>query len=292
LKDKNCGHLLIIGGAEDKHGDCLILRRLVALAGGAAARIAVVTAASEDPVAEGERYRAVFGRLGAAEVRVIDAPDRLTANDPALSERLKGTSAVFFTGGDQLRITSCVGGTRLDRAVRALYERGTIIAGTSAGASVMSDTMIVAGDSDDAPKKCTTKMAPGMGFLREVVIDQHFAQRGRVGRLLSALAQNPRVHGVGIDEDTAILVGRDGTFVVIGSQTVTVLDGVGIAHTNASESSPDDLLALSGVTMHILPAGYGYDLNRREVRPPVDDSGTGAARVTGDGREGGGRTWN
>lgn len=268
MSEGDHGPLLIIGGAEDKEGDCLILRRLLDLSGGSAARVAVITAATDEPEATGKEYMRVFRRLGAGDVTVVDVPNRDAANEPSLAGALMNATAVFFTGGDQLRITSCAGGTLFDRTIRQLHRHGVLIAGTSAGASVMSDTMIVAGDSDDAPKKCTTKMAPGLGLLKEVVIDQHFAQRGRVGRLLSALAQNPRVIGVGLDEDTAILVGSDLRFSVIGSQTVTVLDGCAIRHTNASESSPDDPLALSQVVMHILPSDYGFDFLARQVLVP------------------------
>ena len=280
LRDGFHGPLLIIGGAEDKEGDCLILRRLIELSGGTGAKVAVITAATDEPAAAGREYVEVFRDLGARRVTVLDIPDRSAADLPSLAAGLLDATAVFFTGGDQLRITSCAGGTLFDRTIWDLHCRGTLIAGTSAGASVMSDTMIVAGDSDDAPKKCTTKMAPGLGLLKEVVIDQHFAQRGRVGRLLSALAQNPRVIGVGLDEDTAILVGNDLRFTVLGSQTVTVLDGSAIQYTNASESNPDDPLALSQVVMHILPSDYGYDLLGRQVLVPTSSRMMGVLHGT------------
>jgi len=262
------GSLVIIGGAEDKTGRCVILRRFVELAGAEKATVAVITAASEEPERVSRTYREVFARLRVRETSIVRVDRREDAFQEEPLERIKRATGVFFTGGDQLRITSAIGGTPLYEALCEAYEKGTVIAGTSAGASAMSDTMIVGGEDGVAPKRCTTAMAPGMGLLRQIVIDQHFAQRGRIGRLLSALAQNPFVLGVGIDEDTAIVVHPDGIFRVLGSQTVTVLDGRGVSHTNASESAPDEPLALFGVTLHILPAGHGYDLQRRRTLGP------------------------
>jgi cyanophycinase len=160
-------------------------------------------------------------------------------------------------------LTSILGGSNSDAAIRQAYLSGTVIAGTSAGASVMSDTMIVDGDSSDTPKKSNLGMAHGMGLLQEVVIDQHFAQRGRINRILAAVAQNPLIIGVGIDEDTAIVVTPDEKFEVIGSQTVTIADGRHVIYSNISESKPFDPLALTNVVLHVLPEGYGYDLKRR-----------------------------
>jgi cyanophycinase len=270
LAEREHGNLVIIGGAEDKRGPCVILRQFVELAGGDEAVVAVITAATEDPDAVSRSYRDVFERLGVRELLIVRVDRRADAFEREPVDRVERASGLFFTGGDQLRITSAIGGTPLYDALYKAYEKGTVIAGTSAGASVMSDTMIVGGEDDEAPKLCTTAMAPGMGLLRQVVVDQHFAQRGRIGRLLSALAQNPFVIGVGVDEDTAIVVRPSGVFQVVGSQTVTVLDGRAVVHTNASESSPSEPLALFGVILHILPTGHGYDLTRRTPLGPGD----------------------
>ena len=148
-----------------------------------------------------------------------------------------------MTGGDQLRITSIMGGTRAQQALYRAFENGAIIAGTSAGASVMSETMITSGNDDDAPKKCTLKMAPGLGLLRDVVIDQHFAQRGRIGRLLTAIAQNPHMLGIGIDEDTGLVISDDSVFEVVGSHAVTVID----SHSDYSNAKPPEILAIINV---------------------------------------------
>jgi len=261
------GPLVIIGGAEDRDGD--ILRTVARLAGGAKAVIAVLATASGQPEGAGEAYERAFRRLGVGYVSTLQVRERADAADPATVERALAATGYFFTGGDQLRITSTLGGTPLDEVLHRRHRQGAVVAGTSAGASAMSETMIVTGDSDDAPKKCTTKMAPGMGFLAGAVIDQHFAQRGRLGRLLAALAQNPKVLGLGVDENTAVIVLPDGTLRVIGAETVTVLDGRSIRWTNASESLPDEPLALTDVVVHVLPSGWGFDLSTRRPLGPL-----------------------
>ncbi|MDR3270721.1 MAG: cyanophycinase [Peptococcaceae bacterium] len=261
------GKLLIIGGAEDQEGECRILQRFVDEAGGGEARIVVLTVAAEEPEVVGKRYEALFFRLGVQDVQVINITDRAAAERVEWCERMETSSGVFFTGGDQLRITGRMGGTLLGKGLHALYDKGVVIAGTSAGASAMSDTMIVGG-SAGSPKKDRLTMAPGLSLLRSVVIDQHFAQRGRIGRLLEAVAQNPYVLGVGIDEDTAVLVGTQGVFQVCGSQTVSVVDASSSVITNVSESTAGDPLALTPITLHILPEGYGFDLQRRQAIPP------------------------
>ncbi|MDA8235798.1 MAG: cyanophycinase [Clostridia bacterium] len=257
------GILVIIGGAEDKENKCLILKRVTQLAGGQEGRLVLISTATENPEEVGEEYKRIFLRLGLKRVINLCLSTREQAEEQKAVEEIRGATAIFFTGGDQLRITSILGGTAVDLAVYEAYRRGTVIAGTSAGASAMSNTMIVEGNSDEGPKQNTVKMAPGLGLLDQVVIDQHFAQRGRLGRLLAAVAQNPNILGIGIDEDTAIEVNK-GLFRVIGSQTVTIIDGRQILYTNASEADPRQPLALSNVTLHVLPPGYGYDLRTRQ----------------------------
>lgn len=263
MQDKAKGVLVIIGGNEDKTGECRILREFVALSGGRSAKIAVFTTATELPMEVGTEYKELFELLGAGEVNTIHIADRRQAIDRQVAEQIAGYTGMFFTGGDQLRLTSILGGTVIYQAIWKNYWNGGVIGGTSAGASVMSHTMIIGGDSSETPKKATISMAEGMGLLDRVVIDQHFAQRGRINRLLAVVAQNPNVIGVGIDEDTAIKVDGDGKCSVLGSQTVTVLDGRQIVHTNISESSRFDPLAITNVVLHILPAGFGYDLEQR-----------------------------
>jgi cyanophycinase len=269
MAEKVQGTLVIIGGAEDKSGQCRILRRFVELTGAERSRLVVVTSATSQPQVVGEEYRQLFQGFGVQDVTLLDVTNRNDANLIAVSEIVAGATGIFFTGGDQLRITSLLGGTRLDEAFHQAYLGGTVIAGTSAGASAMSETMIMGGDDTKSPQRNSVQMAPGMGLIREVVVDQHFAQRGRLGRLLTAVAQHPYMLGVGIDEDTAIVVQPGGIFKVIGSQTVTVIDGKQIRETNVSESGPAAPLALTNVVLHILPEGYNYDMSMRLPLLPV-----------------------
>lgn len=263
MTTEKTGSLVIIGGNEDKTNECTILRKFIELAGGRQARIAILTTATELPREVGDEYRLLFTELGAASAGILYIANREAANDFHQVSEIEQATGIFFTGGDQLRLTSILGGSRVDKAIRRAYGKGAIIAGTSAGASVMSDTMIVGGDSSDTPKKSTISMAHGMDLLEDVVIDQHFAQRGRINRLLGAVAQNPYVLGVGVDEDTAVIVAPDGKMEVIGSQTVTVVDGKNIIHSNISESKPNESLAITNVMLHILPVGFGFDIRRR-----------------------------
>lgn len=263
MQSKDEGVLLIIGGNEDKTGECHILRTFIERAGGREAKIAVLTTATQLPEEVGIEYKMVFEWLGAELVDIVHIADRAKAFDQHLADRLSTYTGFFFTGGDQLRLTSILGGSVIDKAIKQNFAHGAVIAGTSAGASVMSHTMIIGGDSSETPKKATISMAEGMGLIDKVVIDQHFAQRGRINRLLAVVAQNPNVIGVGIDEDTALLVEASGKCHVVGSQTVTVVDGRQIVHSNISESSLFDPLAITNVTLHILPDGFGYDLQTR-----------------------------
>ncbi|MGI9952561.1 cyanophycinase [Moorellaceae bacterium AZ2] len=254
--------LYIIGGNEDKEGRCMILRRFVEAAGGEKAVLAVMPVAAGDMARAGEEYRRLFTRLGAARVEVVAFASRREAGHPALVNLLEGSTGIFLTGGDQLRLTALLGGTELDRALHRAYRRGAVIGGTSAGAAAMSATMIVEGAGEETPRAEVVRMAPGLGLIREVVVDQHFAQRGRLGRLLAAVAHNPYILGLGIDEDTAVLVDDRQRFRVYGSGAVTVVDGRRIEHSDISGAGTGPL-ALTGLQLHILPAGYGFDLALR-----------------------------
>lgn len=267
------GTLLIIGGAEDKKGKCEILNKFIELSGADSSVIMVITTATEEPDSVGQEYFQIFKDLGAGHVEVLDLDSRKKANHSYMNRLLEKATGIFFTGGDQLRITANLGGTTTNEGLRNAYLRGTVIAGTSAGASAMSNTMIVEGDSDQAPKLNTIRLAPGLGLLEEVVIDQHFAQRGRIGRLLSAVAHNPYILGIGIDEDTAIIVHPDARVEVIGSQTVTFIDGRNVAFTNVSETSPGQALAIGQAVLHVLPKGFGFDLASRISFKLVEEKG-------------------
>lgn len=255
--------LVIIGGAEDKEGECTILREFVRRAGGTKARIVIMTTATELPREVGENYTKVFERLGAEDVRIIDTETREDASSSTALEAIQNATGVFFTGGDQARITSILKGTEIDTAIHNRYSEGIVVGGTSAGAAVMPEIMIVEGDSETNPRLEIVKLGPGMSFLPGVVIDQHFLQRGRLGRLISALAQQPAVLGFGIDENTAMVV-TGSQLQVIGEGAVTIVDESEMIHSNAGEILKDEPLAVCGAKLHILPHGYKFDLKTRK----------------------------
>ncbi|ARU60975.1 cyanophycinase [Tumebacillus avium] len=270
---KRPGKLVIIGGAEDKKGDMEILREVVRLAGGKHARIVVMTVATELPIEVGADYIEIFDKIGVADVRMFDVSTREAANANSAIKAVEDATCVFFTGGDQVRVTKLLGGTRMDAALHKRYEEGMVLAGTSAGASMMSNTMIVSGVGETNPKIGIVEMAPGMEFVPGVVIDQHFAQRGRYGRLFSAVAQYPHHLGLGIDENTAIVV--DGQeFEVIGEGAVSVIDAGRLSYTNLEQVRTGDDLALCGVTVHILPKGHRFHLRDRAPLLQQDKANT------------------
>jgi len=256
------GTVIVIGGAEDKVRDRVILGRFVALAGGADATIAVISTASSLGPEAGERYRQVFSELGARTVRPLHAVTRPQANDEAAVQTVRDATGIFMTGGNQLRLASTLGGTRLADAILERFRHGAVVAGTSAGASAMSSHMIAFGASGATPKMRMAQIAAGLGVLPGVIIDQHFQQRNRLGRLLSLIAQNPSLLGLGIDEDTAGIVGPDHILEVIGRGSVTIIDG-SASETDAWEVGGHRPLMISNVVLHSLPAGYRFDLRRR-----------------------------
>jgi cyanophycinase len=253
------GPLVIIGGAEDKRGPCRILAEFVRLGGGPKARVVVMTVASEIPTEVGAVYDDVFRRLGAKQVQVLDVRQREQANDPALAEAITAASAVFFTGGDQVRITNLLGGTPTDRALHHRHEEGIVLGGTSAGAAMMSGTMILDGLSETTPRVGNVRIGPGMEFMRGTIIDQHFGQRGRSGRLLAAVAQYPHQLGIGIDEDTALIVQGD-AFTVLGAGAVTVFDAGDATYNDVLDREENQHVALCNVRLHILTEGLGFNL--------------------------------
>ncbi|MBW4487929.1 MAG: cyanophycinase [Trichocoleus desertorum ATA4-8-CV12] len=260
----NQGQLVIIGGAEDKQGDCKILREFVRRAGGRQAKIVVMTVATELPKEVGDNYIQVFERLGVEQVRVVDTDSREEAEAPEALATIRESTGVFFTGGKQDRITKYIKGTKLDQLLHQLYAQGLIIAGTSAGASMMSDAMIVEGEAETHPRIEIVETDDGLSFMPEAIIDQHFAQRGRLGRLLSAVAEQPDLLGIGIDENTAIVV-SGGQMTVIGEGAVTIVDLQDLIYSNLHNLLKDEGLALCGVKLHILPDGYSFDINSRSA---------------------------
>ena len=257
------GNLIIIGGAEDKEGKKEILTRVCNSIDKNKDILLIATIATEYPKEAAIKYKEVFGELKVKNIKVLDISERRDAFDETNVNLIKEASLIFFTGGDQLRITSLIGGTSIYDALKNACNSGVFIVGTSAGASVMSDTMIVQGKDDDSPRKCTLKMSPGLGLIKDVIIDQHFAQRGRIGRLLTGIAQNPEILGIGIDENTGIIVNQSGIIEVIGEGAVYFIDGSSITYTNVSELYCDEILSMYNVKLHILTDGNKFDLIKK-----------------------------
>ena len=262
------GHLLIIGGAEDKLRQRQILSRFVSLAGGTEARVAVISTASSLGDEATELYQSLFRQLGIPEVRGLRPLTREDANQPAAIEAVKDATGIFMTGGNQLRLSSVIGGTGLGRAIIDRHKHGVIVAGTSAGASAISTHMVAFGTSGATPKQRMTQMSAGLGLLPGVIIDQHFEQRNRIGRLLALVAQSPALLGIGIDEDTAALVSPAGMMEVLGKGSVTILDPAKL-QTDAYEVKRHKPIMVSGVILHSLPSGYRFDLRKRRLRAPL-----------------------
>ena len=259
------GELLIIGGKEDKEGECLILKKIVEKTKGG--KLVVLTAASEFADELWKGYQLLFRELGLRKVDHLEISGPDDARDPALMKVLENASSIFFTGGDQLKITTKIGGTPIEDSILKIFNSGGLIAGTSAGASVMGQTMLVGGGNSESHKVGNWMMAPGLGLASGMIIDQHFAQRGRIGRLLGAVALNPGILGIGIDEDTAVLV-ENGFFQVMGSNAVYVIDGHNVTDTNISEASADQTMSMHDVRLHILAHDEIFDFkNRRPYGP-------------------------
>jgi len=256
--------LLIIGGAEDKVGRATVLRRFVRLAGGRKARIVVIPSASAFPEEAVETYNVAFGRLGAPDVVVVNPRSRQAAADSALVGEMDNATGVFMTGGNQLKLSQLFVGTPLADAISRAHERGAVVAGTSAGASIMSSFMISLGADGVTPRQRSSQLTSGLGLLPGVIIDQHFDQRARYGRLMSLVASSPNLLGMGIDEDTAAEV-RDGRrLMVVGSGAVFVVDARG-AVSDVPQARRHAPLLISGAVVHSLPGGATFDLHTAQL---------------------------
>lgn len=254
------GDIFAIGGHEDREGDRTILRAVAESM--PRPKLVVVTAATRHPDEMFETYRKAFGDLGPHEILPLDVRSRDQGDDPVALAALDGAGGIFFTGGDQLRITSQLGDTAVERAILDAWHDGAVIAGTSAGASVLSETMLVRGASEESHHIGDLDMAPGLGYLTRVIVDQHFAERGRIGRLLGAVAKNPRLMGLGIDEDTAVCV-RGDELLVVGSGAVYMIDASKVTQSNIAETAQDAPLSMFDVCFHVLSDGDGFDLQER-----------------------------
>jgi cyanophycinase len=266
------GPVLPIGGAEDLTGDGPILTRFVTLAGGNRARIAVVPTASDDPERTGAGYAGLFRELGAAEADWLRIGQRPDANaEPALG-LLRGATGIFVTGGDQARLVALLIGTLATECIRTRNAAGVVVAGTSAGASILpahlmsGETRLPGGADDAAARRGAVDLVAGFGLLPDTIVDQHFSQRGRLGRLLSAFAANPGLVGIGLDEDTAVLIGRDGTLEVLGSGMVTVVDGRN-ATSDYFDRAVGEVLTVVDSSLFVLGPGRRFDLASRRPLP-------------------------
>jgi cyanophycinase len=260
------GYIIPIGGAEDKVSARAILARFAQLCGGADARILVVPTASVLPDT-GSRYQDVFGALGVRDTQVLDVQQRQDAENPAVEELINGATGIFLTGGNQLRLSTILGGTIVARTIRRANARGVHVAGTSAGAAFVSEHMIAFGKEGATPLAGQATLAAGLGLTNRVIVDQHFTQRDRLGRLLSALAYNPFAIGVGLDEDTGAFIDPDNRIEVVGSGGITVVDAGQLEYSSmatAREGAPVEML---GIRLHILANGGTYDLVKRAPSP-------------------------
>lgn len=266
------GDLVLIGGAEDKLGPKTILQRFIDLAGGSDSRIVILATASSLGESTVEVYQRLFTGMGAAEVTGLRPMGRSEANDESTTAALDGATGVFMTGGNQSKLTTVVAGTALGRKMVEMNRSGTVVGGTSAGASAISSHMVAFGPSGDVPKQRMGQMSAGLGLLHDVIIDQHFSKRNRIGRLLSLVAHSPMLLGIGLDEDTAVMVDSDDIIDVVGRGAAFIVDGSHI-QTDAFRVKRYDPLMVSGAILHSLPAGSRFDLRLRTLvsAPPRDD---------------------
>ncbi len=254
------GWIIPIGGAENKENDRRILERFVSVSGGEDADIVVIPTASRMHET-GSRYEQVFRDIGAKRVTVMDFDTRRDCHETGRLERLDQASAIFFTGGNQLRLTTLLGGTPVAKLIRARNAHGVTVGGTSAGASILSEHMIAAGDEGSSLIAGTVRLAPGLGLTNRIIIDQHFRQRDRLGRLLAALAYNPFAVGVGLDEDTAAFISPDEILEVEGSGGVTIVDGSDVSHSSIDKVGDGQPVCMLGLRLHVLVAGATFNLN-------------------------------
>jgi cyanophycinase len=264
------GHLLVIGGAEDKYNERRILKKFLSLAGEDKAEILIVPVASDFPEFASDVYVQAFRNLGVAHPRVLRATSRQDVVQADVDKLLDGLTGVFITGGDQMRLVSLLGGTEFADKLRHMVRGSNIVlAGTSAGAAGMSTSMIVRGEATSHPHKSAVRLSPGLGFLKNIIIDQHFTERGRISRLITAVSYNPYNLGIGIDENTAIILDGKGVLEVFGQGSTTIVDGSKITFNEIAEVADTEAFSVCGVQLHVLRDGLIYNyLERHPIQPP------------------------
>ena len=258
------GWIVPIGGAEEKEDNPAILTRFARLCGGKDADIVVIPTASrmEDT---GARYERIFDEIGVKRVKALNFATRDDGDTPRWLERIERASGVFFTGGDQLRLSTILGGTPAAKMIRQRNAAGMPVGGTSAGASILSEHMIAFGSEGGSPRADSVRLAPGLGLTNRFIIDQHFRQRDRLGRLVAALAFNPFSVGIGLDEDTAAFIGPDNVLEVEGSGAVTVVDAGDAEFSSMAQAEENEPVCLLGLKVHILVRGATFDLHTRKA---------------------------
>src|SRR5579863_6229532 len=259
---ENRGWIVPIGGAENKENDRHILERFIRVSGGANANIVVIPTASRMHET-GPRYEAIFKELGASDVTVMDFDTRRDCQEAGRLRRIEAATGIFFTGGNQLRLTTLLGGTPVAKLIRLRNARGVTVGGTSAGASILSEHMIAAGDEGSSMIAGSVRLAPGLGLTNRFIIDQHFRQRDRLGRLVTALSYNPFAVGIGLDEDTAAFIGPDDTVEVEGSGGITILDGADVSFSSIDATAEGQPICVLGMKVHFLVAGATFNLTTR-----------------------------
>jgi cyanophycinase len=258
------GWIVPIGGAENKENDRDVLERFVRVSGGPGANIVVIPTASRLHET-GPRYEKIFTELGAEAVAVMDFDTRRDCQEAGRLRRIEAATGIFFTGGNQLRLTTLLGGTPVAKLIRARNARGVTVGGTSAGASILSEHMIAFGDEGSSVISGSVRLAPGLGLTNRFIIDQHFRQRDRLGRLVSALAFNPFAIGIGLDEDTAAFIAPDETVEVEGSGGVTIVDASDVSYSSIAEAGEGQPVCVLGLRLHILVAGATFNLHTRQA---------------------------
>ncbi|AFY95451.1 cyanophycinase [Chamaesiphon minutus] len=258
--------VMVIGGAEDKVNGCGILTAFFKSAGGKMATIGIIPCASQEPSVVGDRYYQIFKGMGAQQVQILDIRQPKECDQDRWLDILANCTGVFVTGGDQLRLRDLIGGSRFMTSIKERIAQGELVlAGTSAGAAIVGERMIAGGSSGESPNQSLVDLTTGLGIFPELLVDQHFHNRNRMARLISAIAAHPDKLGIGIDEDTCAAFENDGTFEVLGQGTITIVDPGKLTHTNyraATQSSP---LSLHNLTVHVLSPGDRYDYQNRVV---------------------------
>ena len=264
---KSDSTMIAIGGGEFAKGGEVMTACMELIHAIDDPKLCVMTVATDEPESAGAKYNSIFRSHGVKHVSLIDIDQREDSFAPRSLEKIKQSDVLFFTGGDQLHVTSLMGGSPVHYAIRERVDEGIIIIGTSAGAMMMSTSMIISGKSDHRPELGAVEIAPGMDLIPNTIIDTHFAQRGRHGRLITAIAHYPQNFGIGIDENTAMIV-KENKFKVVGAGSVTILDGNQMRHSDLAYKQNNEPLGIIGLGLHVLPPPYSYNFKTREPEPP------------------------